>query len=268
MKQTDLVSTIKGIGPKRAEAFLKRGIKTIADLLYFFPRRYLDRTVIGSLAQAKEEPATLRVTVLKKGVLRRIRSNMSLFVLPVQELKEDGTVIKGEVVFFNQPYLRDVFCENDVYYLYGKVQIKNNKHQVYNPQFAHESKCEDFLIIAPVYQKIEGIPNDTLKKVIAGVLKEAVTFEEVLPQRYRTQYGLLSLGEAFKNIHLPQTLEAVEAGKFRFKFEEALKINMGILNNRSVNGASEIRLNNYDAIRRFVKNLPFELTRSQLSVCN
>ncbi|MEF9918869.1 MAG: ATP-dependent DNA helicase RecG [Eubacterium sp.] len=266
MKLTDSIREISGIGPKRAEAFAEHGIRTIGDLLDFYPRKYLDRTVLGSLAFETKELVTLKVTVVKKGVLRRIRSNMTLFVLQIEELKEDGRVIKGEAVWFNQPYLRDVFGENETYYLFGKVTVKNKRHQIYNPQFAHESKLEDFFKIAPIYSKIEGVPNETLKKYMMSVFKNNWVDQDDLPERYLKKYNLLPKLEALKKIHFPESEEDVQTGRLKIKFEEALKINMGILNNRVVNGTSKIILEHYNVLRPFIKNLPFELTKSQLSV--
>jgi ATP-dependent DNA helicase RecG len=55
-KKTDILSSsvkyIKSVGPKRAIAFEKAGVKTIRDLLFYFPTRHLDRTTVLSVAEA------------------------------------------------------------------------------------------------------------------------------------------------------------------------------------------------------------------------
>ena len=108
MKLSDSIRNISGIGPKRAEAFGEHGITTIEELLDFYPRKYLNRKIMGSLQTETEEAVTVKAVAAKRGALRRIRRNMSLFVLPVVETLENGESVKGEIVWFNQPYLRDV----------------------------------------------------------------------------------------------------------------------------------------------------------------
>ncbi|MEG0379448.1 MAG: DEAD/DEAH box helicase, partial [Eubacterium sp.] len=136
----------------------------------------------------------------------------------------------------------------------------------FNPQFAHESKAEEFLKTTPVYSKIEGVPPETLKKYIASVFETEIAVKDPLPAALREKYSLLSRGEALEKIHFPCVEEDVLLGKARIKFEEALKINVGIMNNRSVNGISKITIENFEILKRFIKGLPFELTKSQLEV--
>lgn len=266
MKLSDSIRNISGIGPKRAEAFGEHGITTIEELLDFYPRKYLNRKIMGSLQTETEEAVTVKAVAAKRGALRRIRRNMSLFVLPVVETLENGESVKGEIVWFNQPYLRDVFSENETYYFFGRVVIKNNRRQMYNPQFAHESKLEDFFILTPVYPKIEGVPGESLKKYMAAVFRQHLLIGDDLPACYRERYHLLPKEAALEKIHFPDTPQDVVEGKGRIKFEEALKINIGIMNSRALNGVSKISLDNFEALRRFTKGLPFELTASQLSV--
>lgn len=266
MKLANSVRELSGVGPKRAEALANNGIHTIEDLLDFYPQKYLNRKMMGSLLAETEEPISITAVILKKGTLRRIRRNMSLFVLPVVETLQNGKTVKGEIVWFNQPYLGNVFVENETYYFFGKVTVKNNKRQMFNPYFAHESKAEDFLKITPVYSKIEGVPPETLKKYITAVFATKIAVKDPLPDVLRQKYALLTRGDALKKIHFPDVEEDVLLGKKRIKFEEALKINVGIMNNRSLNGISKIILENIDILKRFIKGLPFELTNSQLDV--
>ncbi|MEG0379447.1 MAG: helix-hairpin-helix domain-containing protein, partial [Eubacterium sp.] len=123
MKLENSVRELSGVGPKRAEALANNGIHTIEDLLDFYPRKYLNRKMMGSLLTETDEPVTITAVILKKGTLRRIRRNMSLFVLPVVETLQNGKTVKGEIVWFNQPYLGNVFVENETYYFFGKVTV-------------------------------------------------------------------------------------------------------------------------------------------------
>lgn len=127
MDLEDSVRTLAGVGPKRQEALAARGIETVGDLLTFFPTKYIDRSVMGTLEEETESSVTVEAVVVKKGTLRRIRRNLSLFVLSVEEQGEDGGEVKGEVTFFNQPWLKDVFKADDTYYFHGRVVHKNGR---------------------------------------------------------------------------------------------------------------------------------------------
>ena len=63
---TDSVQYVKGIGPVRAEALGEIGVETVEDLLYYIPRRYLDRSTILPIAKVR---AGATVTVIGRGVV-------------------------------------------------------------------------------------------------------------------------------------------------------------------------------------------------------
>jgi len=87
-----------------------------------------------------------------------------------------------------------------------------------------------------------------------------------MPGALREEYGLPGLGEALEKLHRPETMDDVMAAKERFKFEEALKINLGILGNRTGGGPSNVRIKDFSALKRFEANLPFALTDGQIGV--
>ena len=266
MTLKDPIQTIKGVGPKRAEAFREKGICTIGDLLSLYPGKYLNRRIRGSLDHPSETAVTVTAVCLKTGTFRRVRRPLTIFVLPVEEVREDGSHFRGEMLWFNQPYLKGTFTAGETYCFYGKVAKKNGRMQMINPQFAPACKMEEFLTLTPVYGKIEGIPQETLKKTIAKALEQVCEMEDPMPERIRHLYNLPAIDEALRCIHCPKDEADVAGATLRFKFEEALKINLGIMNNRSVTGISEIIIEDTGILSRFVRGLPFELTGGQQQV--
>lgn len=266
MDLEDSVRVLAGVGPKRQEALAARGIETVGDLLTFFPTKYIDRSVMGTLEEETESSVTVEAVVVKKGTLRRIRRNLSLFVLSVEEQGEDGGEVKGEVTFFNQPWLKDVFKADDTYYFHGRVVHKNGRRIIYNPQFAHKDDPKDFFCLTPVYPKCGDVPGESLKKAIHTALDAGVIVPDPMPEALREEYGLPGLGDALEKLHRPETMDDVMAAKERFKFEEALKINLGILGNRTGGGPSNVRIKDFSALKRFEANLPFALTDGQIGV--
>ena len=266
MQLTDGVNTLAGIGPKKSDALAAAGIFTIGDLLWDFPRKYEDRNLRGSLSEPSEEAVTVEAIVAKQGTVVRTRKGLSLFVLPVEEITTEGRVIRGEAVWFNQPWLANAFQMDTAYYFYGKVAVKNNRRQIMSPQFAVVGGKDDFFALKPIYGAIEGITSERRSKLIAGVLDSDVEIGDEMPKSLLEQYDLLPISAVLEKSHRPADRADLTAAKRRLKFEEALKINLGILNNRPENRPTRFHIHNFNQLKPFEASLPFALTPGQLSV--
>ncbi|SDY32911.1 ATP-dependent DNA helicase RecG [Eubacterium barkeri] len=262
----DPVRTIPGVGPKREAALKAFGVESVGDLLGIFPRKYLDRSETGTLLTETAQCVTVTAVVAKKGTVRRIRRSLSLFVLPIEEILSGGQVVRGEAVWFNQPWLAEHFAVDKVYHFYSRVTVKKGRHVLYSPQFVRADQPGDFFELTPVYPKVEGIPPETFKKYIQKALEGDLGIEDSLPQNYRDQFDLPGMAEVVKMLHHPKCLEEVARGQRRIKFDEALKINLGILSNRVSLGPSKIQIHNFGQLGRFERGLPFELTSGQVGV--
>lgn len=262
MDWDDSVLTLKGVGPKRGKALEEHQIKTVGNLLNFYPKKYIDRNVTGSLNQFIESRAlTIKALVLGSGRLQRFQGNLSMFSVPL--LFEE---VKITAVFFNQPYLKGVLKENQTYYFYGKTEKIGEKFKLMNPQFAPANKPGRFFELTPVYSKIQGIPNDAIRKMLVQIFNSDLKIEDGLPDSIRSSHELPIMAAALEAIHFPKTMAAVTIGKERLKFNEALKINLGILSNAGENKSSDISINTFEGMNALMNNLPYELTQSQKTV--
>ncbi|MCK4903694.1 MAG: ATP-dependent DNA helicase RecG, partial [Candidatus Marinimicrobia bacterium] len=70
---TTPIQFIKGVGPARSEALSQAGIETVEDLLYYFPRRHLDRTSITDCKDLKKESIVTIVGSVKSCGMKTIR---------------------------------------------------------------------------------------------------------------------------------------------------------------------------------------------------
>lgn len=262
MDWNDSVLTLKGVGPKRGKALQEHQIETVGNLLSFYPKKYIDRNVLGSLDEFTENQVlTVKALVLGSGRLQRIRGNLSIFTMPL--LLDE---VKITAVFFNQPYLKGVLEENQEYYFYGKTEKNGEKFKLMNPQFAPANNPGRFFELTPVYSKIQGIPNDTIRKMLVQIFSGEPKIEDGLPESIRKSYRLPTMAAALAAIHFPKTMAEVTIGKERLKFNEALKINMGILSNAGESKFSNISINTFDGTKALINNLPYELTQSQKMV--
>lgn len=253
---------IKGVGPKRQAALESRGIRTIGDLLRFYPRKYLDRSILAEPDRLSgETEATIRALVLNSGRVSRIRGNLSILTVPL--LWEDH---KMTAVFFNQPYLKKTICENREYFFYGKIKTMGAAMKIVNPQFVTVENPGNFFELAPVYAQIPGLPNQAIQKILTEIFTVELEIPDPLPTAIREAERLPSLKSALHDIHFPQTATAVQSGIERLKFDEALKISLGILSNSVAKKHSEIAITSFAGINALIKRLPYELTKSQQAV--
>ncbi|WP_303870544.1 ATP-dependent DNA helicase RecG [Acetobacterium wieringae] len=259
MKWEDSLDKVKGVGPKRSEALAKVGIKTVGDLLSYYPKKYIDRSVFGDPEHLfEDQEISLKATVIHTGRVQRIRGNLSIFSVPL--LWENK---KLSAVFFNQPYLKNTFRENQDYYFYGRIKKGNGGARIINPQFVTASNPGTFFELTPVYRTIQGIPGSFIPKVLKGIFCDSLVIPDTMPEVIRSGENLLDMKSALKAIHFPNKAEDVILGIQRLKFNEALKINMGIMSSAREKRYSDIDISLFTGLEPFVNSLPYDLTASQ-----
>ncbi|MDD4953685.1 MAG: ATP-dependent DNA helicase RecG [Candidatus Omnitrophica bacterium] len=260
---------LKGIGPKRAQSFNAIGINTVEDLLYYFPRRYQDRSHLTTIAALKEgEIQTIKAQVLARGQKRSFyRRGMSIIEAQVGD--NTGRI---SCVWFNQPYLADYFKPGTGLILYGKVERYGAELQMGNPEFEIVSEGEDDMgsgRIVPVYSLPSGMAQRGFRNLLKKALDEYVPrLSDCLPYDIRSQNNLLNLAQSLINIHFPQSLDLQARAYQRLAFEEFFLFQVPValrkLKNKERRGISH----NIDSelVSSFIAGLPFKLTSDQESV--
>ena len=259
MKWEDSLGQIKGVGPKRREILEKAGIKTVGNLLSNYPRKYIDRSVLGTPDEfLEDQEISIKATVLDNGRVQRIRANLSILTVPL--LWEEKKV---SAVFFNQPYLKGSFTENEAYYFYGKIKKVYGGIKITNPQFVRANNPGSFFELTPLYKSIQGLPKSVLPKMLGQVFSSDLDLKDAMPEEIRLSENLMDLKSALKVIHFPQNADDVFQGIERLKFNEALKINMGIMSNKIDKRYSDVDINLFSGLEPFINSLPYDLTTSQ-----
>ncbi|MCX5714187.1 MAG: ATP-dependent DNA helicase RecG [Candidatus Omnitrophica bacterium] len=269
------VRYLKGIGPKRAETLSKLGILTAQDLLYYFPRRYEDRTNLTPISQLKEGVVqTIKGEVLIKGHRQSLRRRgFSIFQLTLSD--DSGKI---SVVWFNQPYLANYFKPGMQVVLYGKVERYAGKLQMSSPEFeiiadgeGIEEKDETLHVgrIVPVYPLPDGISQRLLRRIIKRALDELPAApEDFLPLQIRSRNSLLPLGKSLINIHFPENFELQSQSWRRLCFDEfflfQLPLALRKLQKKEKKGL--VHTVKGELLDRFVGHLPFRLTAAQEAV--
>jgi len=278
----DSVQYLKSVGPKRAELFSKIGIKTIRDLLFYFPSRHLDRTTVLTAAKAYGyliNGYDGELTVIGKVFEKEKKRFGKKEVLKVQFRDETGFF---ECVWFHATkYFYSVFKEGDVFAISSKPdKSKYGALQFIHPDFDRLSEEEEqnFLHtgkIIPFYRipkelRSGNIGDLSLRRIISFAVENYVDHvEETLPEEIIHQNNLINIQEAIRNYHFPETTEKLNSAKKRFKFEELIYLEL-LVALRKQNYQTKLTGNKMDIkttlVQDFLKILPFDLTKAQLKV--
>ena len=276
------VQFIKSVGPKRAESFGKLGIKTIRDLLFYFPSRHLDRTTTLSAVKAYGYVVNGfdgELTVIAKVVDKEKRRFGKKEILKVQFRDISGFF---ECVWFQGiKYFHSLFNEGDIYAISGRPALtKYGNLQFVHPDFDRitEDESQSFINtgkIIPFYRipkelREKNIGDFGLRRIISNAVENYAGYlEETLPEELTSEQKLLNLKDAVKNFHFPESKKNLEDAIARFKFEEIFYLEL-LVALRKHNHKTKLLGNSMevktDLVSDFLKILPFELTSAQLRV--
>ena len=265
-KLEDLPS--KYITAKQVVNLKSLGVDTIYDLIYYFPRAYDNRSNVKNIGDL-----TFNEYVVVKA------SVMSVLNMPnrsgkkiVKAMITDGTGIM-EVLWFGMPYISKSLKVGEEYIFIGQTK-KSNLFQFINPEYKlyKGQEKETAKEILPIYSSNKSITQNNLRKIIKKFLENFLKyFEENIPNDLVKGYKeIFERAQAIKNIHFPESVQAIEAANLRFATEELLILELGILKNRFI--VDSLNTKKYEIegkkekVRKFLELLPFELTRAQKKV--
>ena len=256
------VTALAGIGAQRAKQLEKLNIRTLYDLLAYFPRAYEDRTVfcsIGALEFGK--PACFEAMVVSEPRTAHVRKGMDITRVQVA----DGTG-KLTLTFFNQSYVKDSLCYGESYRFYGTLS-DGYAGQMANPAF-EPAEHAGFVTgrILPIYTLTAGISNKLLLKCVQQALAAcADALPEVLPDDVLRRYHLCPARLAYETVHQPASWELLAEARRRLVFEEFFIFSAGLAvmrGRRSKAAAQPYTCSQMDA---FYAALGFPLTGAQRS---
>ncbi len=258
------VDKIKGVGYRRKKIFLKAGIKTLKDLLYFRPRKYIDRRLIKKIKDIKEgEEVVVMGKIFTRG--ERKTRDKKLFIVIIRD--DTGFM---ELVFVNTPYMKDYFPLDKEIIVSGKVKRFGFIYQIFHPEFEILDKKRSDLIhagkIVPIYSSIgKELKSQILRKIIHEALSEFIDLiPETIPEELRRKFGLLSKRESIKNLHFPLSYEFLEKSIYTLKFEEFFYFFLKLFIYRRKKTKAPPFISPPNLTKKFLDNLPFELTDSQM----
>ena len=270
MKLTDSVNAVRGVGVRKAALLARLGVRTVYDLLTFYPRAYEDQSRITRIMDLAAGTRATVHGVIQQVVERQTRRR-GFTVLTV--LVGDGTGY-AQAVWFNQRFLKGKLRAGQRILLTGKVDYAygGGGQMAFSPvtSFALLGAQEDaaaHLGILPVYAATEGLTQKQLRQMTADALVRAgEELTETLPEQIRAEYHLIGRSAAFSRIHFPKDTEELAAARRRLAFEELYLIQCGLflIRKHTHEEKKGIRhLPDHKLIRTLLSLLPFALTEDQ-----
>ena len=256
------ITDLPGIAKVRAEAFSRIGIHTVRDLLFHFPRSYENRGDVKTITEALDgAPHALSLVVATVPKTANIRRGMS--ITKFRAFDGTGTI---EILYFNQPYCRDVFSVGEEFRFFGKLTEEGRVYRMTNPAYEKitpENPLPDFV---PRYPLTDGISPKIIANAIAAALSCLNDVTDFLPENIRQKRELPTLATAIKVLHEPPTQAALGASLARLAFDEYLLFSLALSiarRTQDVHGAAACTKQN---ISQLLARLPYELTASQKAV--
>ena len=225
MTKTNLSTSlqyIKNVGPARAKVLSEIGLEDSEDLLYYFPRRHLDRTTVTAISLLKKDMVTTIVGKVETCGERKTRKG-KLF----QAVLSDGTGLLTLLWFNGVPYIKKSIEIGDQFAVHGKIEFYNGL-QIVHPEYDKLNIDDDPLntgSVIPLYpltQELQkaGIENHFFRKIIRRMLKEINNIPDFFPPKFLQKHKLVSRYEALHWIHFADKEKDVKRAIYRLKFDE------------------------------------------------
>jgi ATP-dependent DNA helicase RecG len=257
------ITVLPGVGPRHAQTLKRLGLSTLADMLYYFPRRYDDYTQLIPIHRLVYGQEVTVIGTVQNVSSRPIRSGRLQIV---EAVVSDGTG-SLRITWFNQPWIAKRLHKNMPIVLSGKVEqylgrlvMNNPESEPLEQQNLHTNR------IVPVYPLTANITQKWLRKLMFQVVSYwAPRVSDPLPAELRRAADLPTLSTALLEAHFPSSMENLKAARHRLAFDEIFLLQLGVLRQKRTWQKRTARVfETSDAwLDEQITKLPFQLTGAQ-----
>ncbi|MGG6267982.1 ATP-dependent DNA helicase RecG [Leptolyngbya sp. AN03gr2] len=279
------ITYLPGIGPKSAEKLAKLGLYYVRDMLYYYPRDYIDYARQVNIRDLKPgETVTIVATIKNCNCFTSPRnSKLTILELTIQDSSGQMKITR----FYMGSRFASRGWQEQQKRLYpkgasiaasgliketkfGGVSLEDPDIEVLD-QEGESLNSTNIGRIVPVYPLTEGVGADLVRRAVSASLPAIANLREPIPKGLLTEYKLVGIQEAIANIHFPTDSEALESARRRLVFDEFFYLQLGLLKRRyeqRQTQASAVLAPTGKLIDDFYKLLPFKLTNAQQRVTN
>jgi ATP-dependent DNA helicase RecG len=260
MKLHSPLTELKGVGEAQSKKFAVLGVKTVGDLLDYFPRAYDDYSEVTSIVRLKPGLVSLQAEIKQVGG-RYVRRGLHITEAVASD--KTGSV---RLIWFNQPYRASAIKTGQTYFISGQYELRRQRFSILNPslEMASELPVNAGRILA-VYRETKGLTSRQIGQAVRQALTDCDELAETLPAWLIAQEKLISRAKAVRALHMPATSLELAQARHRLGFEEVFHLTLASLLNKL-----EIQTEHAEPVpfqeklaRDFVGHLPFKLTDAQ-----
>lgn len=258
------LDTLPGVGDKRFRLLEKLGVRTVSELVNFFPRKYEDHRYFSKISELKEGEKSVVFAYVDS--IERHRTSVQKKEMVTAKLQDSTGEIRA--FWFNRKGLEYILHEGDTAVFYGEITSFGDRLQLSNPEFEITKNPKNSVLtgIIPIYPSTEGMKARWFKKLLSDVLEKAVPMlEENIPAELMEKRGLMKKSAAVFTMHYPKDTESWREARKRLAYEELLVVQSGLALRRhalkSCKAAAKIVPG--EIYKAFRCSLPFEPTDSQ-----
>ena len=262
MANDQSIETLKGIGEKTAKLFEKVGIRTIDDLLHYYPNGYDTYGEPKAIGELSEDETGAVEGFLKSGATGVHINGLSI----VQATISDMTG-KLRLVWYHMPYLKNTLRPDSHFIFRGRVIRKKNGLTMEQPQMFKPEAYEELLSsMRPVYAQTKGLGNKTITSAVEQALAIRTLERDYLPASLRISNELAEYNFAIEHIHFPANEEDLRFARKRLVYDEFFFFLLAVrhLKEKRQNIQSPFHVEKQEECRRLLKDLPYRLTNAQL----
>lgn len=265
------LNTIRGIGPELTKRYANVGVKTLGDLLYYFPRRYDDYSQLKPINRLEYgDELTIIATVQSTLITQQKYKNMSR----IEVVVSDGTGFL-RLIFFRfggevARYMENQFKHGAQLVISGKVDMYLGRLQMRDPDWEPLEKIHlNTNGIIPVYPLTAGLSQNTVRKDIHELINfYGNKIGDFLPSEIKRSANLIDLSVALHQIHYPSNQGLLTSARERLSFDEIFLMQLGVLQqkqNWQSGNAQKFQIAD-EKLAGLITSLPFSLTNAQNKV--
>ena len=278
----DPVTYLNAIALRKKDLFLKLGIKTIRDILFYYPRDHIDYARQVNIKDLNPGDTVTIIGKVKKVSCFNSPKNKKLTILSLNIQDRTGE-IKITRFYAGHFYSHRGWQEKlkRMYPRYALIAasglVKENKYGITldNPEFevldSDGGNINSFKIgrLLPVYPLTDGVPADVIRKAVQEAMVTIKQINDPLPTIVQQQYSLIDLQTAIAHIHYPEDQQQLIEARRRLIFDEFFYLQLGFLERKQQEKANRIAVSfspQGQLIEQFHQILPFKLTNAQQRV--
>ena len=263
------------LGDRTAKALARHlGIKTVADLLLHYPRRYSSR---GELTPISELPIGEAVTVVAEIVdvrERRITGKPG----SILEVRITDGVSTMSLSFFNQswrqkdlkPGLRGLFAGKTSMFQ-SRIQLAHPDYELFPEELTPEEAKAWADLPIPIYPASSSATTWAIGRAVGVILDTLDELEDELPPEVVKHENLMSLNQAIHCLHKPKIAKDWQDARDTLRVHEAFDLQASLVKRKLENSRLTATSRTFvkgGILSKFDESLPFELTNGQITVGN